>query len=492
MNTEPEPASALITELDELERVARRLELGVDARGALLDSARSMTETFLARLASQPVYAQPDDRGHLAMDHLDPIEEGVAAPELLGLLDDQVARDGLQEVSPFFFGFIPGGGLYASAVADFVAGVLNRYTGVTFAAPAAARLERGLIDWLRREAGMPETTVGDLTSGGSIANLSATVAARDACGIRARDIERTVVYVSPLTHHSSMKALAIAGLGEAVVRVVPYDASYRFDAALLGEQISADRGAGLQPWLILCSAGATDTGSIDPLNRLADIAEAEDLWLHVDAAYGGAFVLCDEGRRRLDGLSRADSLTLDPHKGLFLPFGSGAVLVRDGRHLYVANHARGPYMQDLGESPSLETASACDLSPELSRPFRGLRLWLPLRLFGVKTFRAALAEKLLLAEYAYRRISTFEHIEVGPPPDLSIFTFRFLPPGVDANTFNRQLADDLRDDGRIYLSTTTLDGRFVLRFAVLGYNTHRAHVDTALEVIRELVLLSKP
>ena len=208
--------------------------------------------------------------------------------------------------------------------------------------------------------------------------------------------------------------------------------------------------------------------------------------LHVDAAYGGAFVLCDEGQRRLRGMSRADSLTLDPHKGLFLPFGSGAVLVRDAKYLYAAHHARGAYMQDLGNEYSPETASACDFSPELSRPFRGLRLWFPLQLYGVETFRAALSEKLLLAEHAYEALQDIPYIELGPPPDLSIFVFRFLPSGKDANAFNRTFADALRDDGRVYLSSTSLDGRFLIRMAILNHHTHRRHIDQAVQAIREV------
>jgi glutamate/tyrosine decarboxylase-like PLP-dependent enzyme len=236
----------------------------------------------------------------------------------------------------------------------------------------------------------------------------------------------------------------------------------------------------------LANAGATDTGGIDPLEELADVAEAQGLWLHVDGAYGGAFALCDEGRRRLVGMSRADSVTLDPHKGLFLPFGSGALLIRDAATLYAANHARAAYMRDLDEQQVLADASACDFSPELTRPLRGLRLWLPLKLFGIAPFRAALEEKLLLAAYAYEAMQDIPHIELGPEPDLSIYTFRFTPPEGNTNEFNNRFATALRDHGRVYLSSTVLDGDVWMRMAILNYHSHLVHVDDAIAAIRDV------
>ena len=175
----------------------------------------------------------------------------------------------------------------------------------------------------------------------------------------------------------------------------------------------------------------------------------------------------------------------DRHKGMFLPTGLGIVLVRDGAALFNAFHARGSYMQDMEGMGAEQALSACDFSPELTRPFRGLRLWLPLKLAGVGAFRAAVEEKLLLAEYFYERIREIDGFETGGPPDLSIVAFRYVPADGDANDFNRRLFEAIRDDGRIFISTTTLDGKFTLRLAALAYHTHRRDVDVALEVIEE-------
>ena len=184
-------------------------------------------------------------------------------------------------------------------------------------------------------------------------------------------------------------------------------------------------------------------------------------------------------------MERADSLVINPHKGLFLPTGLGILLVRDGSALYAAFHERGSYMQDAGSPGTPQAISACDFSPELTRPFRGLRLWLPLKLFGLAPFRAALEEKLLLAEHFHEQLSATPGFETGPAPDLSIVAFRYRPARGDSDAFNRRLFAAIRDDGRIFLSTTQLDGRFTLRLAILGYHTHLADVELALAVIRE-------
>ena len=469
--------------LAELETASRALHLDAEAREARTKAVRCYIEDWLTSVPEKPVYMHDSgarQAGSLTIEEL-PIDIG----QSLEILAEQVNSSGQNIGSSRYFGYIPSGGMYTGALGDYLAAAINRYVGADFAAPGAARLERSLLSWLAKEVGYPDDARGDLASGGSIATLSAIVAARQRHAIRARDVENTVVYVTELTHHCLTKALQIAGLAECRTRLVPLDADFRMDAAALDAAISADRDAGLHPWLIGASAGTTDLGTVDPLAALADIAAKHGLWLHVDAAYGGAFVLCDEGRRRLAGIEKSDSLIINPHKGLFLPTGLGIVLVRDGAALFDAFHERRPYMQDMEGMGAEQGNSACDFSPELTRPFRGLRLWLPLKLAGVGAFRAALEEKLLLAEYFYERIRQLDGFVTGPPPDLSIVAFRYQPAQGDANDFNRRLFEAIRDDGRIFLSTTTLGGIFTLRLAVLAYHTHRQDVDIALEVIEE-------
>ena len=468
--------------LHALEQEARKLDPGPAERLRLREAASAFTENLLATLDRQPAFRPGLGAPGGALSQ--PFHE-TAAPvdDVLAALDTEVVGPGINAASPGSFGYIPGGGLYPSALGDFIADVTNRYSGVFYAAPGAVRLEMQLVNWLTGLIGYPaEAAGGDLTSGGSIANLSAIVAAREAHDVRARDLPRRVVYLSEQCHHSMHKALRIAGLEECVRRTIAVDDRWRMEAGALAAQIEADRAQGLLPWFVVATGGTTDAGAVDPLGDIADIATAEGLWLHVDAAYGGAFLLCEDGRRALAGIERSDSAVIDPHKGLFLPFGSGAVLVRERERLAAANRYHANYMQDAFR-PGVELSPA-DLSPELSRPFRGLRLWLPLKLFGLSPFRAALEEKLLLARWFHRRLEELPDWEAGPPPDLSVVTYRYRPKRGDADEFNRRLLAAVQEDGRVFISSTLLDGRFTLRLAVLHFRTHLADVETALDVLQ--------
>ena len=465
-----------------LEQEARKLDPGPAERLRLREAASAFTESLLATLDRQPAFRSGfGSRGGALTQPFD--EKATPIDDVLAALEAEVVAPGINAASPGSFGYIPGGGLYPSALGDFIADVTNRYSGVFYAAPGAVRLEMQLVNWLAELIGYPaESAGGDLTSGGSIANLSAIVAAREAHGLRAGDLPRRVVYLSEQCHHSMHKALRIAGMEECVRRTIAVDDCWRMKPDVLAAQIEADRGEGLLPWFVVATGGTTDVGAVDPLADIADIAAAERLWLHVDAAYGGAFLLCEDGRRALAGIERSDSAVIDPHKGLFLPFGSGAVLLRDRERLAAANRYHANYMQDAFR-PDVELSPA-DLSPELSRPFRGLRLWLPLKLFGLGAFRAALEEKLLLARYFHRRLDELPDWETGPPPDLSVVTYRYRPKGGDANEFNRRLLAAVQEDGRVFISSTLLENRFTLRLAVLHFRTHLAEVDTALDVLQ--------
>ncbi len=465
-----------------LEKQSALLEYSAGQRDQQLQHVVSYCEEFIDGLDTGPVYARHEAERD-PEDTLRPQEDPLELPALLDMLKTHVDPGGVQIGSKRFFGYIPSGGLYPAALGDYIADVTNRYAGVEFSGPGATWLERKLVQWFAELVGYPAGAGGDLTSGGSIATLSAVVAAREAFHIKSRDVERVVVYLTTLTHHSMHKALRIAGLGDCVMHYIPVDAHLRMDVEALEQAIDADTEAGKLPWLVVATAGTTDTGSVDPMDSIARITEARRLWLHVDAAYGGPFILCEQGRARLQGMERSDSLILDPHKGLFLPFGSGIVLVRDGRKLQRAFFQDAAYLQDLRAGAQPDTESAADISPELSRPFRGLRLWLPLKLAGLAPFRAALEEKLLLARYLHQQLSKMPGFEPGLYPDLSIVTFRYRPRHGDANDFNKRLLDAIRDDGRIFLSSTTLDDKYLLRFAILGYHTHLAEIDLALQII---------
>ncbi len=471
--------------LAQLEASARRLEPEGPMRQEWAESVLAFGESFLEGLEEAPTFvAMTDPDPTVTVEQFGLSETGHDLRTLLAAMP-AADRVGINPASGGHIGYIPGGGLYPSALADYLADITNRYSGVAFAGPSAARAENQMIRWMRDLVGYPQTAWGDLTSGGSIANLTAIVTARTAGQVRSADLDQCVIYQSEQTHHCVAKALRIAGFGDSPVRHVPLDGSWAIDVRALADLIARDRGEGLRPFMVVASAGTTDTGAVDPLGPLADLAAAEGLWLHVDAAYGGFFLLVEEMRTLFSDLHRADSVVLDPHKGLFLPYGSGAVLVRDGRALENAFSYDAAYLRDAAGDPAVP--SPANFSPELTRPYRGLRMWLPLHLFGLAPFRDALREKLALTRYFHTRVQDIEDIEVGVEPVLSVSCFRWSPPGRDPSEATRALTEALHRDGRVFFSSTTLRGEVWLRCAVLCFRTHRRHIDVALDMIGKAI-----
>jgi aromatic-L-amino-acid/L-tryptophan decarboxylase len=481
VKTTPSPASTLEERIRSLEARARTLEPPPEERTAVREAVMGYADGFLDALPDAPTYRA--DRSPVeGLTRFGITEHGREPEEVLEVLRTAVDGAGLNPASAGHLGYIPGGGLTEAALGDYIAAVTNHYAGVGFAGPGAVEMERQLLAWMADLMGYPEGWGGNLASGGSIANLIAVVTAREAKGLRAADYPNAAVYTTGQVHHCVDKALGVAGLGEAVRRRVPTDDRWRMDPEALDSLIRKDREQGIRPWLVVASAGTTDVGAVDPLAEIGRVAREHDLWYHVDGAYGAFFALCPELEPLLDGIQDSDSLVMDPHKGLFLPYGVGAVLVRDDRALVEAHQYQAAYMQDARAERTWDAHSPADRSPELSRHWRGPRVWLPLMLHGVGTFRAALEEKHLLARYFHRRVQELG-FEVGPEPELSVTTYRWVPRTGDANRFNRALVEAIHRDGRLFVSSTTLEGTFVLRLAVLSFRTHREHIDLLLEIL---------
>jgi len=488
MNAKPPNAerAALLDRLCQLEEASSPLDPGATERAHLLDAVVASAERFLRDIDTLEGYVETDDTGIGLLDS--PIaEEGIPIEAAIELLEHDVIRPGGNPASAGHLAYIPGGGLYHAALGDYLGSVSNKYAGIFFTGPGPVRMENMLIRWVADLVGYPATAGGNIASGGSIASLTAIATARDAHGLKGADFATAVVYLTTQAHHCVEKALRIAGLGEVQVRYIPIDERFRMRPDALEQAIAADRREGLRPWMIIAAAGTTDTGAVDPLDAIATIAERERCWFHVDAAYGGFFLMTEHGRSLLKGIERSDSAILDPHKSLFLSWGAGIVVVRDVEPLAAAHQYSGNYMQDALRQPN--EISPADVSPELSKPFRALRMWLPLILLGTKPFQAALEEKLLLAHYFYQEIQALG-FEAGPFPDLSAVTFRWVPAGASlkqTNQFNQDLVDAVRRDGRIFLSSTLLDGRFTLRMVALSFRTHRRTIDLTLQILREQV-----
>jgi len=464
----------------------RSLELSGDALRRLIDEAASRIVAHVDSLAAQPS-ADTAGGAALARSLVEGLPEtGTPAAELLDFLFDRVIPKSFNTAGPGYLAYIPGGGLPQSAVADLVADATNRYVGVFAAAPGPSQLESNVVRWFCDLAGLPREARGILTSGGSLATFSAVVAAR-----RDRlpeDFLAGTIYVSDQAHHAVQKAALLAGFPEQRVREIETDGLFRIRLDALANAVAADRAAGFAPFLVVGNAGTTNTGAVDDLPALAELAARERLWFHVDAAYGGFFLLTQEGRRRLAGIERADSIVLDPHKGLFLPYGTGALLVRDGETLKRAHALSAEYMPSMQEDADLTDFNL--LSPELSRDFRGLRVWLPLKLHGAAPFRANLEEKLALARFACDRLREIPGVEILAEPQLSIVAFRWKRSGTaeaEIDASNLALLERINARRRVYLTGTKLKGLYAIRICVLSFRTHRDRMEQALEDIRAAV-----
>lgn len=476
------PVNKLIPAIRQFENQGRALEVSADERASLLQTVSQYTESFLNSLPKQKTYEKEGHR-RLHDDDAFEIKNGTKSiGSIISLLQKRIDGIGLNPPSGGQLGYIPTGGIYTAALGDYIAAVTNRYAGVFYASPGAVRLENALIRWVAKLVGYKENFGGNLASGGSIANLIALSAAREAGKSKTNDPTTWVVYLCQQSHHSILKALKITGMDVCVIREIPLDENYRMDTRLLRKQIRKDKKEGLHPLLLCANAGSTDVGAVDPLEEMGNTAKEFKLWFHVDAAYGGFFLLTKDGREQLKGIHLADSIILDPHKGLFLPYGLGIVIVKDVKYLLAANNFDANYMQDAFNAD--EELSPSQLSPELSRHFRGLRMWLPLKLHGIKPFAANLEEKLLLTRYFYEKVKELG-FQTGPWPDLSVVTFWYEPANGNANDFNRKIVAQIQNDGRLFISSTTINNRFLLRFAALSFRTHLQHVNLLLEQLED-------
>ena len=336
-----------------LEEVAKQLEPNAKTMINISSKAIVYINGFIDRLAEMPGYQEGE---------IDILKDYVVqdAPRtmdsILKVLKSEVDLVGLNSASGSHMGYIPGGGLWASSIADMLAAATNRFAGVSFASPGAVEIENQMISWMVSLVGYPPTAHGNLTSGGSIANMIAIKTARDHCNINSYNIKRSVIYITEHTHHCISKALSITALNEAVLRIIPQNSNYQMEAVLLSQQIEKDVREGLNPFLVIATAGTTDTGAIDPLNEIADLCDIHDIWFHIDAAYGGFFMLLDKMKESFKGINRSDSLVMDPHKTLFIPYGSGVVLVKDKRKLLTSNAHTAAYMMDTYDMDEIDPA----------------------------------------------------------------------------------------------------------------------------------------
>jgi aromatic-L-amino-acid decarboxylase len=455
----------------------------------LREWVQTALERALAHLAAAPGDRVQHTEGGAALAaalrHPTVGDEGVPLETVLDTVFNEALSVTYNTASGGYLAYVPGGGLPASAVADLVTALVNRYTTVWVAAPGLVEIEQNAVRWLLDLVGWGPRAGDDegeglLLSGGSMANFTAVHTAR-ATKLKDRPTDG-VLYTSSEAHHSVFKAAMLAGFRHEDVRALPLDEHLQLQPDVLRAAVEEDKRAGRRPFMVLANAGSTNTGTVDPLGPLAEVCAAHDLWLHVDGAYGAPFLLTDRGREALTGIERADSITLDPHKGLFLPFGTGALLVRRPGLLRAAHEVPGAYMPPMQDDRRHVDYAA--MGPELTREWRGLRVWLPLKLHGRRAFEAALDERLDLARQAAARVAALEDVVLHSPPALSLFSFRLEPPGVTGaalDALNKAWLERTCARGRVFLTGTQLARGFVCRMCVLHLRTDAERVEAALE-----------
>ncbi|WP_310992036.1 pyridoxal phosphate-dependent decarboxylase family protein [Aequorivita marina] len=463
----------IIEKLQELNKRSGKLDIQKPERLEMIEKVTDYTNQFIAGLPKTKAFIEK------SANSLEITNRERSLTALLEVYQKEVAETGINAASGKHLGYIPGGGVFTAALADYIAAITNPYASVHYASPGAATIENEVVNWLKNVFSFPDTAVGCLSSGGSISTLIAFTAARDKHKIKNERIPKSVVYVSEQVHHAAQKTLRIIGLEDVVIRYVALDDNHKLKTDALTEVITNDISMGLQPFMIVATAGTTDTGAIDPLNEIARISKKYKLWFHVDAAYGGFFIMTSK-KHLFKGIEKADSVIIDPHKGLFIPYGVGAVLIKDSEAVLHSNYYTANYMQDGASEEMLK--SPANLSPELTKHFRGLRVWLPLQMHGITPFIACLEEKLLLTQYFRNKLSELNFC-LGPQPDLSVSYF-WYPFKTNPDEKNKQLMKAIHADGTVFLSSSIIDGRFVIRIAILAFRTKKETIDEAVKMIQ--------
>ena len=426
----------------------------------------------LANIRDEPVIASaPRHELNQALMVPAPLS-GVDFDFLIATLQKSVFPYHAREPHPGFLAYVPSCPTFPALLGDWIATGYNFFAGVWPVAAGPNQIEMVVLEWIREWMGLPAGSSGLLTSGGSAANLTAMVAARHGAIERGADITKLVVYTSAQAHSSVVRAAWIAGIARENVHVVAMDGMFRMITGDLAQSINADRAAGFTPFLVAASAGTTNTGSVDPLHAIANLCASEQLWLHVDAAYAGFAALTSEGKGMLSGIERADSLTLDPHKWLFVPFECGCLMVKNPSTLSDAFRIWPEYLKDV--EPGEEEVNFADRGEQLTRYSRALKIWMSVNYFGTSAISDAIQHGMERARLLASLVDRSDDFEPLCPAQFGIFCFRAAPRSVapeHLDTLNERINARVVSGGRFLISSTRLNGRFSLRMCTLGFRT---------------------
>ncbi len=460
----------------------------------MLELARRAAELVVQRIENLPGEGAWEGEFRLELeDQLlkDPPEDGRSASQVIEQAAHKILPIALSLDHPRCFGFIPSQPTWPGVLADFMVAGFNINQSSWLISSGPSQLELVVIDWFRRWLGYPESAGGLLTSGGSAANLDALVAAREA----ANNPERTSVYMSDQSHSALVRAARIIGVRPECIRMIPTDEHFRMDMDALVETVAEDRAAGLSPIAVCANAGTSSTGAIDPLEAMADCCEAQNIWLHVDAAHGGFAIVAEEGKRLLRGIERADSIGMDAHKWFFQPYEVGGLMVKDVRTLERTFATKHDILQDTiwgAGHPNLS-----DRGLQLSRSVRALKIWMSVQTFGMAAFRRAVSNGMELAHRIEKYIEESPVLEMLTPAVLGIACFRVNPANIDLGEdvleeINRTILVRIFWEDRAFISSTLLHGTFALRMCVINYSTTWKDVRETLETISKFGAESLP
>jgi glutamate/tyrosine decarboxylase-like PLP-dependent enzyme len=457
------------------------LELSAEEMRALGHRVADLIADHYSRLREKPV-GNKGDSAVLRPAFLEPPPSSPAGLEnIFARLEHDVFPNIMNIGHPRFFGFVPGPSNFVSVMADALVAGFNVFNGSWLGGSSAAAMELAVIDWFRNWCGFPEAAGGLFVSGGSMANLTALVAAR-----HTRLDDRTqsaILYYSDQTHSSIDRALQVIGFLPEQIRRIPSDGAFRLPMDALARLVRADRAAGLRPFAVIANAGTTNTGAIDPLSEIAAFCRENNLWMHVDGAYGAAASISDRGRKLLAGIELADSLSFDPHKWLFQPIECGCVLLRDGALLKSTYRIMPDYLADVHRN--ITEVNPCDYGIQLTRGFRALKVWMSIQYFGMDAFRAAVDRGFALAEFAEAKLRTMPNWEVIAPAQMAVVCFRRR--GVDESYYPK-MHDAMLRDGFALATSTVLDGRKALRLCTINPRTTEADIEQTLDWIDGLAV----
>ncbi|OAB80617.1 pyridoxal phosphate-dependent decarboxylase family protein [Cochleicola gelatinilyticus] len=406
------------------------------------------------------------------------------ANEVLQFVLDNVMTKSAIVSHPKSYSFVPGPSNYISTMADTLATGFNIFSGGWVASPAAAELEIVTLQWLLKIFGFPQKKGGGIfTSGGSMANLTAIVTARRVkCG---DDFSNAVIYLSDQAHSSNIKAIRILGFRKEQIRIIPTDSEFKFSVNKLKNAIAKDRIEGMHPFCLVATAGTTNTGTVDPLSALSKICKEEDIWFHIDGAYGGAAILAKDGKQLLKGVNKADSLTVDPHKWFFQPYEMGCLLVKNHKWLKSTFTEKPEYLRDVEGNES--EINFYDHGVQLTRRFRALKFYMSIKTFGLKSFRKAITYNIDLAERAEKHLRKSKNWEIISPATLAVINFRFNPIGNSfsekkLDALNQRISEKVIQSEEALLVTTVLNGQVVLRMCLINPRTTFENIKETLAV----------